>query len=106
MFKKPQPESYYKRLIEASTQVPADTAAILIYDMIAVKDFSSALAKVNRPLLFAYQPETQSTADLLKKKLGDNVRLELFDDAGHALFVDDAEKFNHVVESFVEGLTP
>jgi non-heme chloroperoxidase len=106
MFKKPQPENYYKRLIEASTQVPADTAAILIYDMIAVKDFSAALAKVNRPLLFTYQPETQPTADLLKAKLGDNVRLERFDDAGHALFVDDADKFNRVVENFVEGLAP
>lgn len=104
MFKKPQPEAYYKRLVEASTAVPADTAAILIYDMIAVKDFSAGLAKVNRPLLFAYQPQTQATADLLKAKLGDNAHLEKFDDAGHALFVDDAERFNSAVEKFVDGL--
>ena len=102
MFKKPQPESYYKRLVEASTQVPADTAAVLIYNMIAVKDFSPALAKVNRPLLFTYQAPMQPTADLLKAKLGDNVRLERFDDAGHALFVDDAERFNGVLEHFIE----
>ena len=74
--------------------------------MIAVKDFSPALAKVNRPLLFAYQPQTQATADLLKAKLGDNVRLERFDDAGHALFVDDAEKFNGVLETFMESVAP
>jgi microsomal epoxide hydrolase len=102
MFKKPQPESYYKRLVEASTQVPADTAAVLIYNMIAVKDFSPALAKVNRPLLFAYEAQTQTTADLLKTKLGDRVQLERFDDAGHALFVDDAERFNGVLEHFIE----
>jgi non-heme chloroperoxidase len=106
MFKKPQPEAYYKRLIDASTQVPADTAAVLIYNMIAVKDFSAALAKENRPLLFTYQPETQITADLLKAKLGDKAQLEKFDDAGHALFVDDAERFNQVVEKFVAGLAP
>ncbi len=105
MYKKPQPEAYYKRVIDASVQVPADTAAVLIYDMVAVSDFSPALAKVNRPLLFAYTPQTQMTADLLKAKLGENVRLEKFDDAGHALFVDDADRFNGVVEKFVDGLT-
>ncbi len=104
MFKKPQSEDYIKRLVDASTQVPADTAAVLIYDMIAVKDFSPGLAKMSRPTLFAYQPQTQATADFLKTKLGDKVRLERFDDAGHALFVDDAEKFNQVLNSFIIGL--
>jgi microsomal epoxide hydrolase len=106
MFKKPQPESYIKRLVDASTQVPADTAAVLIYNMIAVKDFNAAFAKVNRPLLFTYQPSMQSSADLLKEKLGDGVQLERFDDAAHALFVDDADRFNQVLEKFVAGLTP
>ena len=104
MFKKPQPDSYYKRLVDASTAVPADTAVVLIYNMAAVKDFSAALAKVNKPLLFTYQPQTQATADLLKTKLGDQAQTEKFDDAGHALFIDDADRFNQVVEKFVDSL--
>jgi microsomal epoxide hydrolase len=107
MYKKPQPEDYLKRVIDASVQVPADTAAVLIYNMIAVKDFSPGLArlaemKTNRPVLFMYQPETQPTADFLKLKLGDKVQLERFDGDGHALFVDDPEKFNHVLEEFLQ----
>lgn len=101
MFRKPQPEAYLKRVIDASMQVPDDTAAVLIYNMIAVKDFSGGFAKINRPMLFAYQPETQPTADLLKSKLGDKVRLERFDGDGHALFVDDPDKFNRVLEEFL-----
>jgi non-heme chloroperoxidase len=104
MFKKPQPEDYIKRVVDASEQTPADTAAILIYNMIAVKDISAGLAKMDRPVLFAYQPETQPTADLLKTKLGDKLRVERFDGDGHALFVDDPEKFNQILESFVESL--
>jgi microsomal epoxide hydrolase len=104
MFKKPQPEDYIKRLVDASVQVPADTAAILIYDMIAVKDFSPGLAKMDRPVLFAYQTQTQPTADLLKSKLGEKVRLERFDDAGHALFVENADKFNRILEEFIQAL--
>ena len=42
MFKKPQPDDYLQRIVDASVQVPADTAVVLIYNMIAVKDFSPA----------------------------------------------------------------
>jgi pimeloyl-ACP methyl ester carboxylesterase len=42
---------------------------------------------------------------LLKSKLGDGVRLERFDGDGHALFVDDPDKFNRVVEEFLIGLS-
>ena len=104
MFKRPQSEDYIKRLVDASVQVPADTAVVLIYDMIAVKDFTAGFAKVDRPVLFAYQPEMQATADLLKTKFGYRVRLEKFDGDGHALFVEDTEKFNRVLEEFVQSL--
>jgi non-heme chloroperoxidase len=109
MFKKPQPEDYLKRIIDASTQVPADTAALLIYDMIAVKDFSPGLAilaamKPNHPVLFMYQPDSQPSADYLQSKLGDKLRLEKFEGEGHALFVDNPEKFNKVLEDFLQTL--
>jgi len=104
MFKKPQPEDYLKRVIDASVEVPADTAVILIYNMIAEKDFSTGLARINRPVLFTYQPESQSSADYLKSKLGDRVRLERFEGDGHALFIDDPQKFNQVLEAFLQTL--
>jgi non-heme chloroperoxidase len=102
MFKKPQTDEYLKRIVDASIQTPADTAALLIYNMLAARDFSAGLARMNKPVLFAYQPETQQTADFLKLKLGDKLRLELFEGDGHALFVDDPEKFNHVLEDFLK----
>ncbi|HWO35200.1 MAG TPA: alpha/beta hydrolase [Candidatus Acidoferrum sp.] len=104
MYKKPQSDDYLNRVIDASAQVPADAAVVLIYNMIAVKDFSPGLARMNRPVLFAYQPETQQTADFLKSKLGDKLRLERFDGDGHALFVDDPQKFNQVLGEFLQSL--
>jgi microsomal epoxide hydrolase len=104
MFKKPQTKDYIQRVIDASMQVPADTAVVLIYNMVAVKDFSVGFSRINRPVLFMYAPDTQQTADFLKSKLGDKVRLERFDGDGHALFVDDPEKFNRVLEGFLQGL--
>jgi len=39
------------------------------------------------------------------KKLGDKVQLERFEGDGHALFVDDPEKFNRVLEEFIQSLS-
>jgi hypothetical protein len=107
MVKKPQPEDYIKRIIEASTQVPADTAVLLIYNMIAARDFapgptSVAKMKMNQPVLFMYQPESQPSADYLQSKLDDKLRLEKFEGDGHAPFVDNHEKFNHVLKDFLQ----
>ena len=104
MYLKPQPEDYLKRVIAASMQVPADTAVVLIYNMLAINDWSTGFAKIDRPLMFAYQPENQTSADFLKSKLGDKVRLERFEGDGHALFVDDPDKFNRVLDDFLKGL--
>jgi pimeloyl-ACP methyl ester carboxylesterase len=72
--------------------------------MIAIPDFSAGFARINGPVLFAYQPGSQQSVDFLKTKLGDKVRLERFDGDGHALFVDDPEKFNGVLEEFLQSL--
>jgi non-heme chloroperoxidase len=104
MFKKPQPEEYLKRVMEASTQVPVDTAVVLMYNMMAVKDYSAAFAKIDRPVLFAYQPQTEPRVQFMKSKLADRMRMERFEGAGHALFVDDPEKFDSVLQNFLQSL--
>jgi non-heme chloroperoxidase len=35
--------------------------------------------------------------------LGDKVRLEKFEGDGHALFVDDPDKFNRVLDGFLKS---
>jgi non-heme chloroperoxidase len=104
MYKKPEPGDYLQRVKQATLAVPTDTAVALIHNMISVTDFSNAFARINRPMLSAYEPALQPNADFLKAKLGDKVRLERFDEDGHALFVDDPVKFNRVVEEFVQSL--
>jgi microsomal epoxide hydrolase len=105
MYKKPQPEDYIQRVKHATLEVPTDTAVALIYNMISVTDFSNAFAKIDRPMLFAYEPALEPNADFLKAKLGDKVQLERFDGDGHALFVDDPVKFNLAIDRFVQSLS-
>lgn len=104
MYLKPQPEDYLKRVASASMQVPADTAVVLVYNMLAINSWSTGFAKMDKPLMFIYQPDNQPSADFLKSKLGDKLRLERFEGDGHALFVDDPDKFNRLLDEFVKGL--
>jgi non-heme chloroperoxidase len=55
-------------------------------------------------VLFTYPPDRQPSAGLTESKLGNAVRRERFDGDGHALFVDEPEKFNRVLEEFLQSL--
>jgi pimeloyl-ACP methyl ester carboxylesterase len=62
------------------------------------------MAKLDRPVLVMCETAIQAmTADPIKKNVP-TAQVEPFADAGHALFVDDAEKFNNVLEEFVKKL--
>ena len=104
MYKKPQSEAYIKSVEDAALKTPPNSAASLIYAMVAVQDWSPSLSKMSsKPVMFVYNPNMQKTADLLKLKVP-SVRLEMFSDTGHALFVDDAPKFNKLLDDFITNL--
>lgn len=65
---------------------------------------STNLPKINRPMLFAYEPALQPSADYLKAKLADKVRFERFDEDAYALFLDDPVTFNRMIDDFIQSL--
>jgi len=67
-------------------------------------DNRSALAKFARPTLMVItkSPFDSASFEMLKRIPG--ARLEQFDDAGHALFVDDPERFNALLDGFLQAL--
>lgn len=103
LFKKPQPEDYINRLIRASEITPTDAAVALLVGMHAT-DYRSALVKNNKPTLMCVARSlfTAEMDDLHKRIPG--AIYEIFEDAGHALFVDDADKFDALLEDFLHDL--
>jgi len=102
MYRKPQSEDYLRSVIRASLRTPTNTAVTLMQNMATMGDLSPVLAKLDKPVLFAYEPQLAATAQIVKTKLP-SARVENFEDAGHALFVDDAERFNKLVDEFVSA---
>ena len=103
MFRKPQAEEYLQKLIKGSLATPTDSA-VAIGLATFTSDSRPAIAKINKPTLIV-----GATKDLVPQfqemqKSIPGARFELFEDAGHALFVDDADRFNNLLDEFLSSL--
>jgi len=101
MYKKPQSEAYYQKITAASLKTPTNTAVTLLANVYAKGDWRPVLAKLDRPVLYAITPALKAQGEALKAKVP-SARVEIFEDAGHALFVDEAARFNAVLEDFAQ----
>ena len=104
-FKKPQSEEYFEHIVQASLRTPTDTAITLLVGMLWT-DLRPALSKINKPTLVvaAKSPYQNSVEDMRKHIAGS--RFEVFENAGHALFVDEPDRFNNLLDEFLKTVGP
>ncbi len=100
MYRRPQPESYLRKIVNASLRTPTGSAVALLTNVFSGRDWRPVLAKLDRPVLYTVTPELRAQAELLRARLP-QARVEVFQHAGHALFVDEAQRFNRVLEEFL-----
>jgi non-heme chloroperoxidase len=102
MYKKPQTEEYLQRISTEAMHTPTNTAIALL-DAWVARDRAPMLAKVDKPTLIV---ASSYGGDLGRKSQKDmqgrirGSRFEFFEDASHALFVDDADRFNALLDDF------
>jgi len=104
LYKKLQSEDYIRRMKQATLRMPTNSAVALIVGGIT-SDNRAALPKIDKPTLIVVamvRPWMQFYEDLQKRIQGS--RMEVFEDAGHALFVDEAARFNILLEGFLNNL--
>ena len=103
MYKKQQAEEYLQRVMKASMAEPTDSAVAMAFAGFTT-DNSPALSKIDKPtVIAAASKDLMPTFQDMQKRIPGS-KVERFDDAGHALFVDDAEKFNIMLEEFITTL--
>jgi non-heme chloroperoxidase len=104
-FKKPQPADYLNRVIEACLRTPTSDAVALLVGKFAA-DYRAAAAKIDKPALFCYadSPYMPAAAQQAMQLSVKGSRLEVFHGDGHALFVDDPDHFNSVLENFLSSV--
>lgn len=104
-FKKLHPADYINRVIAACMRTPTSDAVALLVGKDAA-DYRAAAEKIDKPALFCYADSPYMSAEA-QAKIQQSVkgsRLEVFRGDGHALFMDDPEHFNTVLESFLNAL--
>jgi non-heme chloroperoxidase len=101
MYHKPQPEQYLQDVTAASLKTPTNSAVAMLAEFAIKNDLRSVLPKIKIPMLAAMTEVNRSSAELITATVPGS-QAEVFEDAGHCLFVDDASRFNTVLESFLK----
>ena len=102
---KPQSDDAIKGLVNTGMKTPPDIGVgMLVADMFGV-DRTSALKKIDCPTLII---ASSKSGELSRQQAAANqiprARFEKIDDAAHAVFIDQPERFNELLESFVAGV--
>ncbi|MGD0304536.1 MAG: alpha/beta hydrolase [Candidatus Acidiferrales bacterium] len=103
-FHRPQPEDYIQKVIAASLTVPTSNAVTLLVGRFAA-DYRSTLPKIDKPVMIcAAKPNDFYQREVAMKNAIPGAQIVDFEGDGHALFVDDPEKFNAAMEDFLLDL--
>ena len=101
MFHHPPPDGYVDRLTEASLRTPEFACRALLSYPVPRTYWRDAVYSTRRPVLYVVRPGwlSEQAANLAHNRPG--TQIAVFNDAGHALFVDDAARFNALLAGFV-----
>jgi non-heme chloroperoxidase len=103
MFSSEQPTAYIDTMTEAVLATPTNTAVTLLTNLMFMgpTDLRPALDTLDRPVL--YVVARQDWGEEVRARRAD-VRVEVFENTGHALFADEADRFNQLLEEFLATL--
>ena len=100
MFRHPPDAAYLDQLTEATLRTPEDAARALLSYPVPRSYWREAVYATTRPVLYVVRPKWEAQARNLQRNRS-GTEIEIFPNAGHALFVDESARFNAIVESFM-----
>lgn len=100
MYRRPQDDAYLRSIVDASLRTPLDASVALLSYPYPRERWRALVYRIDKPLLYAVSARFKGQAANLKNNRPD-AWIEVFDQAGHALFVDEAERFNNLLERFL-----
>jgi microsomal epoxide hydrolase len=100
MFHTPQSAAYLNRLTAACLRVPPRDAQALLSYPVPRSYWKAALLSTDVPVLYVVRPRLAPQANNLMRDRP-NTRIAVFPNAGHALFVDEAGRFDTIMANFL-----
>jgi non-heme chloroperoxidase len=100
MFHQPQIPAFLDQLTQAALRTPEPAARALLSYPVPRSYWREAVYAAHVPVLYVVRPGLSGQAANLQRNRP-NTETEVFSDAGHALFVDDAARFNVLMAAFI-----
>jgi non-heme chloroperoxidase len=100
MFRKPQSQAYLDTLTDATLRTPRHASTALLSYPMPRSYWRDTIYSTTKPVLYAVRPAFAGQAMNLER-YRPGTEIAVFADAGHALFVDDAFRFNGLVQDFI-----
>jgi len=103
MYAKPRPEAEIAALLKDVKRISLDHSIALLSSGIPREHWKEIAHAFKKPLLYMVTPQFEAQARNLEKNRS-GTRIEVFSDAGHALFVDEPQRFNARLLEFAASL--
>lgn len=100
MFRRPQPPAYLARLTDATLRTPEAACRALLSYPVPRTYWREAVYSTAKPVLYVVRPGLAAQAANLQRNRPDS-ETAVFADAGHALFIDDAARFDALMQNFI-----
>jgi pimeloyl-ACP methyl ester carboxylesterase len=93
-------------MVRESSKLPTGPLSAILFDQTA-QDYRDVLPGIDVPTLICWGEHDQllpvSGAPYMRDHIP-GARLEVFDDSGHCPFLEESDKFNQVVQDFLDAL--
>jgi microsomal epoxide hydrolase len=104
IFAKPRPEKELSDLIRGAKRVRVEDSVALLDYPYERNHWRNIVRAFEKPLLYVVTPQFEQQATNLKKNRP-ATQVEVFKNAGHALFVDEPKRFNALIRKFAARLS-
>lgn len=103
MFTRPLPEAQISQLQQAALRMPLESSIALLSYPLPREHWRTVVHAFDRPLAYLITPRyREQSQHLLQARPAS--RVEIFEQAGHALFVDEAPRFNRLLAAWINSL--
>jgi len=103
LFRTPRPEEEVAALCRQALRLPLGASLSLFPSHLPREHWRALVEGFSRPLLYAVTPQFEDQAmELVRRRPG--TQIEIFRGAGHALFVDEPERFARLLADFCSAL--
>ena len=104
IFARPRPKKEITELVRSAKRMPLEDSLALLDYPFERTHWRNIVRSFEKPLLYVVTPQYEEQATNLKKNRP-TTQVELFKDAGHALFVDEPQRFNALIKKFAARLS-